>query len=115
MTFSRVSPDLEQGYPGTFTVSVTYTLTDDNEIKIHYEGKSDKDTIANMTNHSYFNLEGHDHGSVLDHILWIDADGYTEIDAESIPTGVIGSVEGTPFDFRVAKPVGQDIEKETGS
>ena len=112
VTFSRLSPDMEQGYPGNFEVSVTYTLTDDNEIKIHYEGKSDKDTIANMTNHSYFNLEGHDNGSILDHTLQLDADGFTEIDAEAIPTGVIGSVEGTPFDFRTAKRIGQDIEKD---
>lgn len=110
--FSRMSPDLEQGYPGNFKVSVTYTLTDDNEIKIHYQGVSDKDTIANMTNHSYFNLEGHDSGSILDHLVQIDADGYTEVDAELIPTGVIAPVEGTPFDFRIAKAVGRDIEMD---
>ena len=112
VTFSRLSPDMEQGYPGNFDVSVTYTLTDENEVRIHYEGKSDKDTIANMTNHTYFNLEGHDSGSILDHVLMIDADGFTEVDDELIPTGVIASVEGTPFDFRTAKPIGRDIEKD---
>jgi len=112
VTFSYHSADMEQGYPGNFDVSVTYTLTEDNEIKITYTGKADKDTIANMTNHSYFNLEGHDSGSILDHILWIDADAITAVDAESIPTGEIRRVEGTPFDFRTAKAIGRDIEMD---
>ncbi|EET59382.1 aldose 1-epimerase [Marvinbryantia formatexigens DSM 14469] len=112
VTFSHHSPDMEQGFPGNFDVTVAYTLTEDNAVKITYDGKTDRDTIANMTNHSYFNLEGHDSGSILDHILWIDADGITAVDAESIPTGEILPVEGTPFDFRTEKPVGRDIEQD---
>lgn len=110
--FSHHSPDMDQGFPGNFDVTVSFTLTDQNEIKIHYHGKSDRDTIANLTNHSYFNLEGHDSGSVLGHLLWIDADAITATDAESIPTGELRPVEGTPFDFRTEKPIGRDIEKE---
>nr|WP_296833211.1 aldose epimerase family protein [uncultured Marvinbryantia sp.] len=112
VTFSHHSPDMEQGFPGNFDVTVAYTLTEDNAIKITYNGKADKDTIANMTNHSYFNLEGHDSGIILDHVLWIDADGITAVDAESIPTGEILPVEGTPFDFREEKPIGRDIEQD---
>lgn len=110
--FSYHSPDMEQGFPGNFDVTVSYTLTNENEIKITYTGKSDKDTIANMTNHSYFNLDGHDSGSILDHEVWIDADAITAVDAQCIPTGEIYPVEGTPFDFRIAKAIGRDIEKE---
>lgn len=112
VTFSHHSPDMEQGFPGNFDVTVAYTLTEDNAIKITYDGKSDKDTIANMTNHSYFNLEGHDSGTILDHVLWIDADGITAVDAESIPTGEILPVEGSPFDFRQEKPIGRDIAQD---
>lgn len=110
--FSYHSPDMEQGFPGNFDVTVSYTLTDNNEIKISYTGKSDKDTVANMTNHSYFNLEGHDSGTILEHVLWIDADAITAVDAESIPTGELRPVEGTPFDFRKPKAIGRDIEME---
>lgn len=112
VAFSRHSPDGEQGYPGNFDVTVTYTLTEDNEIKINYRGKADKDTIANMTNHSYFNLDGHDSGTILEHSVWIDAEGITAVDKESIPTGEIRAVDGTPFDFRTAKTIGRDIEKD---
>lgn len=110
--FSHHSPDMEQGYPGNFDITVSFTLTDENEIKITYRGVSDKDTIANLTNHSYFNLDGHDSGDILGHILWIDADAMTVADAESIPTGEIRPVEGTPFDFRTPKPIGRDIAVE---
>lgn len=112
VAFSHHSPDGDQGYPGNFDVTVTYTLTEDNEIVITYCGRADQDTIANMTNHSYFNLDGHDSGSILEHSVWIDADGITAIDKESIPTGEIRTVEGTPFDFRTAKTVGRDIKAE---
>ncbi len=110
--FSHHSPDMDQGFPGNFDITVTYTLTDENEIRIAYKGKADQDTIANLTNHSYFNLEGHDSGTILEHVLWIDADAITEADAESIPTGRLLPVEGTPFDFRTPKPIGQDIEQD---
>lgn len=108
--FTHHSPDGDEGLPGNFDVSVSYTLTDENEIKIHYTGVSDADTIANMTNHSYFNLAGHDKGTILDHTLWMDADTFTVIDAESIPTGELRNVEGTPMDFRKTRRIGDDID-----
>ena len=110
--FFHHSPDGEQGFPGNFDVSVTYTLTEDNELQIHYKGRSDADTIANLTNHSYFNLKGHDKGDVLDHNMWIDADAITTVDSESIPTGEIRNVFGTPMDFTVPKKIGADIETD---
>lgn len=110
--FSRLSPDGEQGFPGNFEVSVTYTLTDDNEVKIHYEGKSDKDTIANMTNHSYFNLAGHESGEMLEQALWIDSDAVTVNDKASIPTGEIRKIAGTPLDFSTEKKIGKDINAD---
>ncbi len=110
--FYRLSPNLEQGYPGNFEISVTYTLTQENEIKIHYYGVSDQDTVANMTNHSYFNLAGQGNGNVLDHEVWIDADAFTPIDDEAIPTGEIRPVKGTPFDFRKRKRVGDQIDDQ---
>ena len=95
ITFALHSPDGDQNYPGELGIEVTYTLTDDNEIKIQYHGVPTKDTIINMTNHSYFNLSGHKSGSVLDQEVWIDADAYTRADATSIPTGEIVSVDDT--------------------
>ena len=112
ITLSLYSPDGDQGYPGTLDVEVTYTLTDDNELCIDYYGKVDEDTIVNMTNHSYFNLNGHASGNVLDHELWMDADAFTAMDKQLIPTGEIVCVEGTPMDFRVRKTVGRDIEEQ---
>lgn len=111
ITFSIDSPDGDQGYPGVLHMSVTYTLTSDNEVKIEYCGVSEKDTIINMTNHSYFNLNGHDSGAITKHMLWVDADAFTRTDAESIPTGEIIPVEGTPMDFRQMKEVGVDIDE----
>lgn len=112
ITLSLHSSDGDQGYPGTLNVDVTYTLTDDNELCIDYCGKVDADTIVNMTNHSYFNLNGHASGNVLEHELWMDADAFTATDEKLIPTGEIVPVEGTPMDFRVKKTVGRDIEKQ---
>lgn len=110
VTFHLLSPDGDQGFPGNFDVRVTYTLTGDNEIKIHYEGICDRDTVVNMTNHSYFNLNGHDSGSVEEHMLQIHADTYTPvIDSKSIPTGELAPVKGTPMDFTAPKKIGQDI------
>lgn len=113
VTFSRVSPDGENGFPGEFQISVSYTLTEKNEIDIHYEGVSSKDTIANMTNHSYFNLSGHDSGSIYHTKLQILADRFTPVgsNGESIPTGEEAPVENTPMDFSKAKEMGQDIEQ----
>lgn len=98
--FTRVSPDGEEGYPGTLTMSVTYAWSEDNELSISYEASSDQDTVFNTTNHSYFNLNGEASGSVLEHILMINADQYTETDENDLTTGVISDVAGTPFDFR---------------
>ncbi len=110
--FSRLSPHMEQGFPGNLDISVTYTLTDDNELVIEYLAVSDKDTIVNLTNHSYFNLAGHDTGSVLDHKIFLDADNFTPTDDFLIPTGEIREVAGTPMDFRTLKPIGQDINAD---
>lgn len=112
ITLSLHSPDGDQGYPGALDVDVTYTLTDDNGLCIDYSGKVDADTIVNMTNHSYFNLNGHASGHVLEHELWMDADAFTATDEQLVPTGDIVSVDGTPMDFRVKKPVGRDIDKQ---
>lgn len=112
ITFFLHSPDGDQGYPGAVDLYVTYTLTEKNEVKIHYHGIPEEDTIINLTNHSYFNLSGHDSGDVLEQEVWIDADAYTRANAQSIPTGEIVPVEGTPMDFRVAKAVGQDIDSD---
>ena len=109
ITFSLHSPDGDQGYPGALDMDVTYTLTDENGVEIHYLGVPHGDTIVNMTNHSYFNLNGHASGSMLKHTVWLDADHYTPTDEQSIPTGVIAPVDGTPMDFRVKKEVGRDI------
>ena len=110
--FSLHSPSGDQGYPGALDIEVKYTLTDENEVQIDYRGVPEEDTIVNMTNHSYFNLNGHASGSILNHRVWVDADAYTRADAESIPTGEITPVEGTPMDFRVKKEVGRDIEEK---
>ncbi|MDO5422957.1 MAG: aldose epimerase family protein [Eubacteriales bacterium] len=111
--FTLESPDGDEGFPGNMTVSVTYTLTEENSIKLHYQAKADADTIANLTNHSYFNLAGHDRpGTITDHVLWLDADAFTPTDADSIPTGEIRPVEGTPFDFRSPKEIGLEIDSD---
>lgn len=113
VVFSLLSPDGDEGFPGEFKISVTYTLTEENEVKIHYSGICDKDTVANMTNHSYFNLGGHDSGLVLDQILQINADSFTPVaDSKSIPTGEIAPVKGTPMDFTDEKPIGRDMEAD---
>ncbi len=108
--FRYLSPDGEENYPGKLSVQVTYTLTDDNELVMDYEAVSDADTIVNLTNHSYFNLAGHDAGPVLDHYLKLNCDRYTECDSELIPTGVIKDVAGTPLDFRAFRRIGDRID-----
>lgn len=109
---SRLSPDMEQGFPGNLNVSVTYTLTDENELLIEYFGVSDQDTVVNLTNHSYFNLAGHNSGSILNHEVMICANEFTPTDDLLIPTGELASVEGTPMDFRTMKPIGRDINAD---
>lgn len=113
--FSRKSPHLEQGFPGNLELCVCYYLTNENALQIQYIAKTDRDTIVNFTNHSYFNLAGHTAGSVLQHKMWINSKQYTEVDANLIPTGVSVSVENTPMDFRKLKEIGRDIKKEDPS
>ena len=110
--FSFFSPDGANGFPGNMNVTVTYTLDDKNALSIEYSGVSDKKTIMNFTNHAYFNLGGFDSGSICDHELYIDADYFTPMDADSIPTGELKSVEGTPFDFRTPKKIGENIHDD---
>ena len=104
------SPDLEEGFPGNLQVTLLYSLNDCNEFTLEYFARSDKDTVVNLTNHSFFNLGGHDSGKVLSHELWMDSDFYAPNYANGIPTGEILAVEGTPFDFRKPKAIGRDIE-----
>ena len=110
--FSRMSPDGEQGFPGNLDVSVTYTLTNDNDLAIEYFAVSDKDTVINLTNHSYFNLAGQASGSVLDQEVWINSHQITPTDNFLIPTGEIMDITGTAMDFQTPKKLGQDINAD---
>lgn len=112
ITFKYTSADMEQGYPGNVELTVTYTLTDNNELKIDYRGTTDETTILNPTHHSYFNLSGDPNKTILDHELMIKADKFTPVDSTLITTGEIAAVENSPFDFRTSKPIGRDIETD---
>ena len=112
LVMSLVSEDGDSGFPGKACVRVTYTLTDDNALDIEYEAVTDKPTVINMTNHSYFNLNGDASCDILNHLLTIDADRYTPIGETFIPTGKLASVDGTPMDFRQAKAIGRNIASD---
>jgi len=112
LELSRLSPDGEEGYPGNLSVTVRYLLNDDNELHIEYEATTDKPTVVNLTNHSYFNLSGAGKGDILGHELMIAADSFTPVDSTLIPTGELRPVEGTPFDFREATPIGERVNAD---
>ncbi len=109
--FRYISADGEEGYPGTLTVTVKYTLTEASTLDIVFRAKTDADTVVNFTNHAYFNLNGQGSGTILSHALRISADGFTPIDPTSIPLGFINPVAGTPFDFRQPTSIGLRIEE----
>jgi len=107
--FTYVSPDMEQGFPGTVNAQVIYTWTDKNEIIMDYKCSTDKKTVVNITNHAYFNLHGAGNGDILDHVLTLKASVFTPVDSVMIPTGEIRKVAGTPFDFTTPHAIGERI------
>ena len=114
MKLTYKSRDGEEGYPGNLSCTVIYTLTDNNELKISYEAKTDKDTVVNLTHHSYFNLGGFNSGDVLGHELMINANSFTPVDKTAIPTGEIKAVKGTPMDFTKPMTIGSRIKDVEG-
>lgn len=109
VTLRLVSPDGDQGFPGTLTIDVTYTLTDNNDFRIDYKATTDKDTVLNLTNHTYYNLAGNGSGNVENQILTLMSDEITPTDAYQVPLGTVASVAGTPFDFRTPTPIGKNL------
>lgn len=115
LELSLFSPDGDEGFPGNLEVRVIYDLTDDNALEIEYYGASDTDTVLNLTNHTYFNLSGHNSGTILDHYLKINADFYTPISKDVLPTGEILSVKNTPFDFTEPRQIGEFLRDYSGN
>ncbi len=112
IVFTCHKADGECGFPGQMDITISYTLSDDNSIRLDYSGTPDADTIFNPTNHSYFNLSGHDAGSIMDHIVWIDADKFTYTDEGSIPLGECRDVKDTPMDFTTPKALSKDTDAD---
>jgi len=112
VVLTYLSKDGEEGYPGNLNVRVVYTLTNNNELKIEYSATTDKDTVTNLTHHSYFNLAGEGNGDILNHLVTINADRFLPTDAGSIPTGELRKVAGTPFDFLTAHRIGERINQD---
>ena len=112
--FSRLSPDGEEGYPGNLYATVTFSLSDDNRLRIAYQATTDKSTIINLTNHTYFNLAGQGNGTILEQVLTLQAKSFLPVDATLIPTGEILSVEGTPWDFLTPTPIGAHLKEAGG-
>jgi aldose 1-epimerase len=112
VTFSHVSPDGDEGYPGTLTVHVRYLLTDSNQLVVDYDATTDKATPINLTQHTYFNLRGAGNGDILGHEVMLAADSFTPVDSTLIPTGVVAPVAGTPLDFRALTPIGARIDED---
>ena len=112
VAFSYMSPDGEEGYPGTVVFKVVYMLTSDNELKITYNAVTDKPTVVNLSCHAFFNLKGAGNGTVDDHILTINSSRITPVDSFLIPTGERVPVEGTPFDFRVPTAIGARLDQD---
>lgn len=112
LKLSYLSKDMEEGYPGNLNTEVTYTLTNDNTLEVAYQATTDKKTIVNLTQHSYFNLSGDFSKTILDHIVTINADKFIPVDETLIPTGELKDVANTPFDFREPKTIGQEINAE---
>lgn len=112
VTFTLDSPDGDQGYPGAMHVEATYTWGDDNSLTLEIKATADKPTVVNLTNHTYWNLDGEDNGSIFDHVLKINASRWLATSETLIPTGELAPVESTPMDFRTAKPIGRDIKAD---
>lgn len=112
LRFSYVHPDGKEGFPGNISIEVTYSLGENNDLTIDYKAETDKETVVNLTNHAYFNLNGEGSGTILDHQLQLFADAITPVDSTLIPTGDLQPIQGGPFDFTALKPIGQHIDEE---